>query len=49
MTKLKMNLKSCGANYKKLTLDQIINDTAKALLAEEKAVGWFQGQDGIWS
>ncbi|WP_099340531.1 carbamoyltransferase family protein [Candidatus Fonsibacter ubiquis] len=36
-------LKSCGANYKKLTLDQIINDTAKAL-SEEKAVGWFQGR-----
>jgi len=36
-------LKSCGANYKKLTQDQIINDTAKAL-SEEKAVGWFQGR-----
>jgi len=36
-------LKSCGANYKKLTSDQIIKDTAKAL-AEEKAVGWFQGR-----
>ena len=36
-------LKSCGANYKKLTPDQIIKDTAKAL-AEEKAVGWFQGR-----
>ena len=36
-------LKSCGANYKKLTPDQIINDTAKAL-SEEKAVGWFQGR-----
>ncbi len=36
-------LKSCGANYKKLTPDQIINDTAKAL-AEEKAVGWFHGR-----
>ncbi len=36
-------LKSCGANYKKLTSDQIINDTAKAL-SEEKAVGWFQGR-----
>ena len=36
-------LKSCGANFKKLTSDQIIKDTAKAL-AEEKAVGWFQGR-----
>jgi len=34
-------LKNCGANYKKLTLDQIIKDTVKAL-SEEKAVGWFQ-------
>ena len=34
---------TCGANYKKLTPDQIIKDTAKAL-AEEKAVGWFQGR-----
>jgi len=36
-------LKSCRANYKKLTPGQIIKDTAKAL-AEEKAVGWFQGR-----
>ena len=36
-------LKIVGANYKKLTLDQIIKDTAKAL-SEEKAVGWFQGR-----
>jgi carbamoyltransferase len=36
-------LKICGANYKKLNLDQIIKDTAKAL-SEEKAVGWFQGR-----
>jgi carbamoyltransferase len=36
-------LKSCGANYKKLTSVQIIKDTAKAL-SEEKAVGWFQGR-----
>ncbi len=32
-----------GANYKKLTSDQIIIETAK-LLSEEKAVGWFQGR-----
>ncbi len=36
-------LKSAGANYKKLTLDQLIKDTAKAL-SEQKAVGWFQGR-----
>jgi carbamoyltransferase len=36
-------LKRVGANYKKLTLDQVIKDTAKAL-SEEKAVGWFQGR-----
>jgi carbamoyltransferase len=35
--------KSCGANYKKLNLDQIIKDTVQAL-SEEKAVGWFQGR-----
>jgi carbamoyltransferase len=36
-------LKNCGANYKKVNLDQIIKDTAKAL-SEEKVVGWFQGR-----
>jgi carbamoyltransferase len=36
-------LKLCGANYKKLTSDEIIKDTAKAL-SEENAVGWFQGR-----
>ena len=36
-------LKICGANYKKLTSDQVIKNTAKAL-SEEKAVGWFQGR-----
>ena len=36
-------LKHCRANYKKLNLDQIIKDTAKAL-SEEKVVGWFQGR-----
>jgi carbamoyltransferase len=36
-------LKSAGANYKKLTLDQVVKDTAIAL-SEEKAVGWFQGR-----
>ena len=37
------DLKNCGANYKKVNLDQIIKDTAKAL-SEEKAIGWFQGR-----
>jgi len=36
-------LKNCSANYKKLNLDQIIKETAKAL-SEEKAIGWFQGR-----
>jgi len=36
-------LKSCGANFIKLTSDEIIKDTAKAL-SEEKVVGWFQGR-----
>ncbi|NKA00940.1 MAG: hypothetical protein EBV81_02830, partial [Proteobacteria bacterium] len=36
-------LKSCRANYKKLTSDEIIKVTAKAL-AEEKVIGWFQGR-----
>jgi carbamoyltransferase len=40
---VEIQLKSCSANYKKLTLDQIIKDTAKAL-SEEKVVGWFQGR-----
>jgi carbamoyltransferase len=36
-------LKNCGAFYKKLNLEQIIANTAKAL-SEEKIVGWFQGR-----
>ncbi len=36
-------LKNCGANYKKLTTDQIIKVTAK-VLSEEATVGWFQGR-----
>ena len=40
---VEQELKSCGANYKKLTPDQIIIHTAKAL-SKEKAVGWFQGR-----
>jgi len=36
-------LKNCGAFYKKLSLEQIIADTSKAL-SEEKVVGWFQGR-----
>ena len=36
-------LKRCGANYKKITTDQIIKDTVKAL-SEEQAIGWFQGR-----
>jgi carbamoyltransferase len=36
-------LNSCGANYKKLTSDEIVKETAKAL-SEEKIIGWFQGR-----
>jgi carbamoyltransferase len=36
-------LKSCKANYDKLTIDQVIINTAKAL-SEDKVVGWFQGR-----
>jgi carbamoyltransferase len=36
-------LKKCEANYQKLSLNEIIKDTAKAL-SEEKAIGWFQGR-----
>jgi carbamoyltransferase len=36
-------LDSCGANYKKLTSDEIVKETAKAL-SEEKVIGWFQGR-----
>ena len=36
-------LKKCGARYKKLSLDEVIKQTA-SLLAEEKAIGWFQGR-----
>jgi carbamoyltransferase len=40
---IEMELKACGAEYKKLSLDHIISETAKAL-TEEKAIGWFQGR-----
>ena len=36
-------LDSCGANYKKLTSDEIVKEAAKAL-SEEKVIGWFQGR-----
>jgi carbamoyltransferase len=36
-------LRSCGANYKKFTLNEIIKDIAKAL-SDEKVIGWFQGR-----
>ena len=36
-------LNSCGANYKKLTSDEIVKETAKAL-SEQKVIGWFQGR-----
>ena len=41
--KVEHDLRYCGANYKKLTQDQIIKETAK-VLSEQKVVGWFQGR-----
>ena len=36
-------LKSCGAFYKKLSEDDLIEEVAKSLI-DEKAVGWMQGR-----
>jgi carbamoyltransferase len=40
---VEVELKNCGAIYKKLTSDKIIKNIAK-LLSEEKVIGWFQGR-----
>ncbi len=40
---VEVELKNCGAIYKKLTSDKIIKNVAK-LLSEEKVIGWFQGR-----
>ena len=37
------SLKSLGANYKKLSDDEIVSHTARSL-SEGKAIGWFQGR-----
>jgi len=40
---IEAELKACGAVYKKLLEDELINEVATAL-ADEKAVGWMQGR-----
>ena len=40
---IESELKTCGAVYKKLSEDELIETVANAL-AEEKAVGWMQGR-----
>ena len=37
------DLKSVGANFDVLNYENMINKTAE-LLADEKAIGWFQGR-----
>ena len=41
--KIEEELKECGANYKKYTLDEVINNTAE-YISKNKAIGWFQGR-----
>ena len=41
--KIEEELKQCGANYKKYTLDEILNNTAEHI-SKNKAIGWFQGR-----
>lgn len=41
--KIETELKNCSANYRKLTIDKIIKETATAL-SKKKAVGWFRGR-----
>jgi carbamoyltransferase len=36
-------LKKYGANYKKYTFDEVINNTAE-YISKNKAIGWFQGR-----
>lgn len=40
---IKMELKACGAVYKKLSEDELIDKVSTAL-ADEKIVGWMQGR-----
>ena len=42
-TEIEIELSKLGANFKKLTDDEIIEKTTKDL-EENKAVGWFQGR-----
>ena len=40
---IEKELKSVGANFKTLSYEKLIDETAK-LLSDEKAIGWFQGR-----
>ena len=40
--KIEEELKECGANYKKYTLDEVINNTAEYV--SKTTIGWFQGR-----
>ena len=40
---IKAELEECGAVYKKLSKNDLINEVAKAL-SDQKAVGWMQGR-----
>ena len=40
---IETELTACGANFKKLSEDEMIEEVASAL-ADEKAVGWMQGR-----
>jgi carbamoyltransferase len=42
-SEIEAELKGCGAVYKKLSEDDLIDEVAAAL-ADEKAVGWMQGR-----
>jgi carbamoyltransferase len=42
-TETESELKACGAQFKKLSEDELIEEVASAL-ADEKAVGWMQGR-----
>jgi len=42
-SEIKADLETCGAVYKKLTKDELIDEVAKALV-DKKAIGWMQGR-----
>tara|TARA_B100000945_G_scaffold88123_2_gene68570 strand:- start:483 stop:2315 length:1833 start_codon:yes stop_codon:yes gene_type:complete len=41
--KIEEELKKCGANYARYSLDEIINNAAE-YISTNKAIGWFQGR-----